>query len=290
MGRFQREFDSRQYMLTDDFELFHYRSSKLLNIEYHNHDFYELYFLVSGKVTYYVEGRSYALAPGDILILSDQEMHRPSQANEDPYERIVVWIRPAYLRALGAPDFPLAACFEALPHGGGNQLRMDPAALQEFRETLDDLEEAYASEEPGAGLLRTAYFVEGMVRLNRAFRAAREGRSALDGEVSAAPSTRTARLIRFVNDHIAEDLGLDRLAAEFYVSKYHMLREFRRHTGVTIHQYVLTKRLILARHHLRRGTPVAEVCRLCGFRDPSNFARLYPREYGLSPKEEALSL
>jgi len=286
VGRFQREFDSRQYMLAVDMEFFHYRNSKLLNIEYHNHDFYEIYFLVSGRITYYVEGRSYVLSPGDVLLLSDQEMHRPSQAGEDAYERIVVWVRPEYLRSLGSPDFSLAECFEGLPHKGGNQLRMDPATLQEFREGLDDLEESYWSEEPGSDLLRRAYFTEVMVRLNRAYRASLEGRAVQDGEVSAAPSTRTARLIRYINDNIGEDLGLDRLAAEFYVSKYHMLREFRRHTGVTIHQYVLTKRLILARHHLRRGMPVAEVCRLCGFRDPSNFARLYRREYGRSPKEE----
>ena len=273
-------------MLAEDLELFHYRSSKLLNIEYHNHDFYELYFLVSGKVTYYVEGRSYSLSPGDVLIVSDQEMHRPSQGGEDAYERIVIWVRPDYLKSLGTEAFPLTACFEGLPRSGGNQLQLDPAARQEFQEGLDDLEEAYLSEEPGAGLLRRAYFTELMVRLNRAYRASEEGQSLQDGEVAAAPSTRTARLIRFINDNIGEDLGLDRLASEFYVSKYHMLREFRRHTGVTIHQYVLTKRLILARHHLRRGMPVAEVCRLCGFRDPSNFARLYRREYGRSPKAE----
>jgi AraC-like DNA-binding protein/mannose-6-phosphate isomerase-like protein (cupin superfamily) len=286
VGRFQREFDSRQYMLAVDMELFHYRSSKLLNIEYHNHDFYEVYFLVTGRITYYVEGRAYVLSPGDVLLLSDQEMHRPSQAGEEAYERIVLWVRPDYLRSLGSLDFSLVDCFEKLPRTGGNQLRMDPAALQEFRESLDDLEEAYWSEDPGADLLRRAYFTEVMVRLNRAYRTAQEGRGIPDGEVAAAPSTRTAKLIRFINDNIGEDLGLDRLAAEFFVSKYHMLREFRRHTGVTIHQYVLTKRLILARHHLRRGMPVAEVCRLCGFRDPSNFARLYRREYGRSPKEE----
>jgi hypothetical protein len=150
-------------------------------------------------------------------------------------------VRPAFLKTLGTEGYPLTACFERLPRAGGNQLRMDPAALLEFRENLDDLEEAYWSEEPGSDLLRRAYFTELMVRLNRAYRAAEEGRPPLDGEVSAAPSTRTAGLIRYINDNIGEDLGLDRLAAEFYVSKYHMLREFRRHTGVTIHQYVLTK-------------------------------------------------
>ena len=286
MGRFQREFDSRQYMLAVDMEFFHYRNSKLLNIEYHNHDFYEIYFLVSGRITYYIEGRAYVLAPGDVLLLSDQEMHRPSQSGEEAYERIVVWVRPEYLRTLGSPDFSLTECFEGLPRKGGNQLRLDPTSLQELREGLDDLEEAYWSEEPGADLLRRAYFTEVMVRLNRAYRASLEGRAGQEGEVAAAPSTRTAKLIRYINEHIGDDLGLDRLASEFFVSKYHMLREFRRHTGVTIHQYVLTKRLILARHHLRRGMPVAEVCRLCGFRDPSNFARLYRREYGRSPKEE----
>jgi len=187
-------------MLAVDMEFFHYRNSKLLNIEYHNHDFYEIYFLVSGKVTYSIEGRSYLLTPGDVLLLSDQEMHRPSQAGEEAYERIVIWVRPDYLRSLGSADFSLLECFEGLPRRGGNQLRMDPAALQEFRENLDDLEESYWSEEPGSDLLRRAYFTEVMVRLNRAYRSSLDGRPAPDGEVSAAPSTRTAKLIRYIND------------------------------------------------------------------------------------------
>ena len=37
-----------------------------MEIEYHNHDFYEIYFFVSGEVTYIIEGNSYKLKPGDI--------------------------------------------------------------------------------------------------------------------------------------------------------------------------------------------------------------------------------
>ena len=38
------EFTSRQVMNSPDFEFFHYSDNRSLNVEYHNHDFYEIFF------------------------------------------------------------------------------------------------------------------------------------------------------------------------------------------------------------------------------------------------------
>ena len=66
-------FDPRQEMKQPDFELQYKRDSYLKDVELHHHDFYELYFLLSGDVTYTIESRLYHVLPGDMLLISVTE-------------------------------------------------------------------------------------------------------------------------------------------------------------------------------------------------------------------------
>lgn len=54
-------FISRQVMNSSDFEVFHYCDNKPIEVEYHNHDFYEIFFFISGRVKYIIEGKHITL-------------------------------------------------------------------------------------------------------------------------------------------------------------------------------------------------------------------------------------
>ena len=70
-------FDPRQTMQADTFEVFHYREPRANTVEVHHHDFYEVYFLLGGNVSYWVDGRIIRMEPGDLLLINPQELHRP---------------------------------------------------------------------------------------------------------------------------------------------------------------------------------------------------------------------
>ena len=73
-------------------------------MEFHAHDFLELYYFLDGSVTYYIEDQVYDLCPGDLLIIPAGKMHRPVIANEyAAYERMVLWITPQYLQGIDSP-------------------------------------------------------------------------------------------------------------------------------------------------------------------------------------------
>ena len=83
-------------MLRQDFQLSHNRDPYFRTMEFHAHDFFELYYFLDGSVTYYIEDQVYDLCPGDLLIIPAGKMHRPVIANEHAaYERMVLWITPA---------------------------------------------------------------------------------------------------------------------------------------------------------------------------------------------------
>lgn len=97
------------------------------------------------------------------------------------------------------------------------------------------------------------------------------------------PSPKINQLIAFINDNLTEDLSLDFLANEFYISKYYLSRKFKEFTGLSLYQYIMKKRLLLARDMLRNGASVMNACFLCGFNDYSNFFRAFKREFGYPP-------
>ncbi len=78
---------------------------------------------------------------------------------------------------------------------------------------------------------------------------------------------------------------LERLAGEFFVSKYHISHVFKDNLGVSLHQYILKKRLTAARDAILAGTDMSEASYSYGFRDYSSFYKAFRKEYGLSPSE-----
>lgn len=80
--------------LTEEFRLFHLRDQKQLQLDYHYHPFDKIVIPLSGQVTYLVEGCTYYLRPWDILLVGRGEIHRPAVDLSEPYERMVLWLRP----------------------------------------------------------------------------------------------------------------------------------------------------------------------------------------------------
>lgn len=57
---------------------------------YHRHNAYEIYLFLRGNVHFYVDNRCYHVQPGDLLVMSPEEMHRAFILDESEYERITI--------------------------------------------------------------------------------------------------------------------------------------------------------------------------------------------------------
>ena len=92
-------------------ECHHYLDRVPPQVEYHEHEFYEIFFFLSGDVSYIIEGSTYQLRPGDILLTSNEDIHKPEVRAGKPYERYVIWINPDAIQAFHKLGDDLAACF-----------------------------------------------------------------------------------------------------------------------------------------------------------------------------------
>ncbi len=92
-------------------------------------------------------------------------------------------------------------------------------------------------------------------------------------------------VFRYIHDHLTEDLTLEMLEKEFYVSRSHLIREFKKRTGQTVHSYIVRARLDLCRSYIEQGDSIAEVYRKGGFGGYNHFFKAFRKVYGMTPKE-----
>lgn len=283
MRRQPKNFDPRQEMLTRDFELQYKRDTYLKDVELHHHDFYEIYFLLSGDVTYLIESKIIHVMPGDLLLIPPGELHqviiRPEMS---VYERYVLWVDPQFIQRLSSHDANLTAGLSAPGSFGSRQLRLEPEDRSRVVDLLNLVARESDSNRFGAELMRASLVTQLLVTINRL---------ATHNGIRMYEDTRTnravAQVMDYVNLHYAEPLSLDMLAERFFVSKYHLSHEFNRQVGTSVYHYIQKKRLLIARQLLAQGGKPSNVHSACGFGDYTGFYRAFKAEYGISPREFA---
>ena len=275
-----QRFDVRQNMHTTTFEIFRYKDSYLKEVALHHHDFYEVYFFLSGNVQYIIENRSYLLTPGDVLLISPMELHQPMFGSEQrEYERIVLWIDKQFLEGFSLPGQSFNACFDTNTPNHSNLLRPEGANRQFLIFLLEQLISESSSADPYQEICALSYLAQVMILLNRLSLQQRRENAV------PTPDSTVYSILGYINEHYNENLSLDDLANKFFISKYHLSREFQRLVGTSVHRYIVQKRLVMAKQMLSSGKPSSEVYQNCGFGDYSNFYRAFKAEYQISPKD-----
>ncbi|MEM9984342.1 MAG: AraC family transcriptional regulator [Bacteroidota bacterium] len=100
------------------------------------------------------------------------------------------------------------------------------------------------------------------------------------GQIDTAIRTRS-----YIEEHYNRDLNLDLLAQHLFVSKYHLLRLFKKYYGQTPRQYLINKRIEQAKEHLKNGLSVTEACFAVGFESVGSFSSLFKRKTGQTPAQ-----
>lgn len=233
----------------------------------HTHAYTELYCFVSGVAEFYVEGTTYSLEPGDILLMRPGEAHHIQVDENVPYERFCVHFDTGVFNALD-PEHVLTKAIFQRKAGLRNRYRMGFAGI--------DAMKRMTAQSNRLHILGNMILL--LQTISEAFSAQREQPSAQD--------TLESRVIRYINRNLEKDLSLQRLCDRFYASRTQLCRMFRQATGTSIGRYVTGKRLLKARELLLQGVKPTEVYAICGYGDYSTFFRAYTRLFGHSPRQE----
>ena len=266
---------SRAGYLRESYHYFHLRDTAGQELDFHFHEFDKIVLLLSGRVDYTVEGSSYALKPWSVLLVKHHTIHKAMIDKSEPYERIIIYLDGKYFDR-SAPGARLTDSFDQADRSGEHLLLPTEQQRRAIEKVLSDYEAAAEDQGFGAQALRESFIVQLLIYIGRMTAASSE-----PGESQYDPKIR--QVLSYINENLGEELRVEQLAEQVYLSKYHFMRLFKAQTGSSVHAYVRQKRLLHAARLIREGMTVSKAAAESGFGDYSAFHRAFRESFGISP-------
>ena len=237
----------------------------------HCHNMYEIIYIKRGSGTFLVEGSTYQIHAGCLLVFRPREFHCVQISEKSPYERLVVHFEE---QTVYEEPTLLLDIFNNRELGLGN-LFSDVSEI--VPETFERLSSCENLGEPERALMAKLILNELLVHLHNEL--------SLNLQCDSAEKLIT-RIVNYINEHIASQIRLEELAERFFISKYHLSHMFKKHTGMPVMEYIIRKRVVLAQQMISEGSAASSAALASGFNDYSAFYRAYTKYLGAKPSEE----
>ncbi|WP_392896070.1 AraC family transcriptional regulator [Streptomyces sp. LN699] len=238
----------------------------------HVHDEWTLLIVDDGAVRYDLDRHRRGTPGGTVSLLPPRVPHNGSAATSHGFRKRVVYLDTTVLdeRFIGAavdgPDL----------------------ADSVLRRRVGQLHRALAS--PG-----DAFEAESRLALiGDRLRTLLQPRLELPGGHTESPGAATRHgiahsLRELLDERVVAGISLPEAAGLLQAHPAHLVRSFSAGFGIAPHQYLISRRVALARRLLLDGRPAAEVAVEAGFHDQSHFTRHFKRVVGTTPGRYARS-
>ncbi|MBQ8623585.1 MAG: helix-turn-helix transcriptional regulator [Oscillospiraceae bacterium] len=244
---------------------------------FHRHNAYEIYYFMSGNVNLYIEQQCYNLRPGDLVIISPEQLHRVVYLDYQVYERTIINIKHEYVEKLSSDSTDLTKCFNFNNVDDFKHIHLNRESREEYTSLVNKYKEFREAADYGYDLKADYELTNILIFINKLFENAE-----LSHKENVMPEL-IKNVMDYVQSHLAETITLEMLANEFYLSGKYISSQFKQHTGLTLRTYILDQRIAFAKRLLQSGANVSEACYRSGFSDYANFIRTFTNLVGISP-------
>ena len=224
------------------------------DISTHIHDCYELFYFISGDLTYYIEGQAYKLCPNDLIITNSRELHRIVFNSNSCYERKYIHFKPEYISSFQTDEYNMLNYLENRKLGYFNRISAKDVLEAGINKLWDQIETASLDSSPESQIMLKTYFIQMLVQVNKIF--SRYNNPLVD---SKKYDKKIVTILDFINTNLDKKITLDLLQMKFYVNKYYLCHIFKRNTGFTVIEYITYKRIMRAMDLLMSGNTALDV-------------------------------
>jgi len=263
----------------------HHNFSETFEVtQFHCHDYYEFYIHLRGGEFMGVDNQLFLLKPNQVFILPPFSMHGLSCTGEmRNYERAYLNLSPEVLRVLGCGQIDLDQFFRSHTAGGVCTYQLSDRDAEQFVTWINRIREnqqnpSYESDP----FHRYQNYVLMMAVLNLLCRTMRDT-SPVEGEDFGNGIIQ--EILSYINNHYTQPIRIENLARSFGVSVSWLSHEFTRFTNRSVYDYVLYRRVMLARQQMLGNASLNDIAYQCGFNDYSNFLRSFGKTVGMSPSQ-----
>ena len=227
-----------------------------------------------------IEGRTYALNDGDLILLNYDELHFVSVDSDKYCERITIYVSEQILKCFPYDGKALFDVFYNRRRGTGNYIPAYLVKANSVDTAFSEILKCCEANNSISNILAVCKIIELLAKLNEEF--------PWESERDTLPETENSVIsgvMKYINAHLTEDFDCDGIAGQFHLSKYHLGRMFKANVGISMWDYVIIRRLFLFNDLIRKNDSIKEACYKVGFHNYSNFYRLYKKHMQISPQD-----
>ena len=251
---------------------------------FHWHEYFEITCVLEGNGCYYVNGQSFLVETGDIIIFNNAELHGWQVFQQEM--RVLVLVFASELVA-GYGDFadmeylrPFISRTSNFRNKVGRQERFAPQIADIMRE----IEGEWTGKHAGYRLMIKADVLRILTMLVRHYND--DTRAAGPVQEKNKALLRLQKAFEYIDASYCGKVTLREAADRVYMSPNYFSHYFHSATGISFSDYVSLRRVRKARQLLETsGRSIYEIAIECGFPNSSNFYRLYKKHTGESPRQ-----
>lgn len=242
----------------------------------HDHDFLELSIILEGEVFYTIDGKPYHFHSGTVLLFNPGTRHSERQEENTYSHQLHLGLSGLSLEGLEPNAFPNKSAVLNLGE-----------LFSPFFECAWKLVNEIHEEKPHYLLLVKGLVMELLVMILRSLSYHQENAV----EVSLSTNDRRKQnlvdhAVYYLETHHEEDITLDSLAEELFISPTYLSKTFKDRMGISPINYLIQIRLNRAKELLKdKSLTVKEVAHTVGYDDAYYFSKLFKKYSGKSPSQ-----
>ncbi len=237
----------------------------------HTHDAFEIYLFINGDAMINIEDRFFKLEPFDLFFIHPGRFHRVILNSGKAYERKVVRFEYSFIRSIDPEDILINLLSNL------SIIRNKDMNLANIPQAYERINEIFNYSEKIREIAVKAVIIELLIKISEA------KNSVIMAESENPNDKKVSEIIDFINENLSNNLSLDVISKNFFISKYYLSRIFKDNIGSSLGDFILKKRLIYAKRLIVGGTTPMSACFQSGFTDYSSFYKSYKKYFGTSP-------
>ncbi len=241
------------------------RFGTVMNSHHYHDDKFEIYYMVSGKCSYFIDDKPYEVISGDVVLIPEGAIHKTNYGNEE-HSRLLIECSSHFIPAEVRDKISEMS-----------YVYRNPSISRELFLLLKKIEEEYRSPDDFTisallSYMRLLFYM--LVRNKNTV------------EKPDSKNRMIENVVAYIKENFSSDITLSSVAKMNFVSSEHLSRTFKRETGFGFSEYLTLVRLKQAEYMLKvrdYNQSISEIAYSCGFNDSNYFSDKFKKAYGVSP-------
>lgn len=249
----------------------HIKTSSWSMVKLHSHSFYELYFLIEGERTFFIDNVLYTLKKDSLALIPPFTMHKTEGG---PFTRININLSGSFFEK---DELPLIdeLCERRI-------INLKDKMQNQFIPMLNKLIQYQKSNNL---IDRTLFKIQTKMIVADLYNLGYDNSSNIEKIAfeKDMPSI-IMNIIKYIHNNYHDDITLQDISTKFFISRSYIAKLFKDYTNFTVSEYIMNMRINKAKELLLSTRKnMEEISELVGFSSANYFSLIFKKRVGLSP-------